>query len=167
MKRAIYFVGAMLLVTSSLSAQTDTNRPANGIIANRFGVTIQAPSDLLANGAKGHTPYGPDFVLSRLRDFRLMYCDSGTLERRVSSGVYVLDSNLPGGVQVERKVGTNAKLRDVLKTAGAELEHWLPGSQPKLRIISKYAILSDTGSTEFLETRISPGDFIVVTRTYD
>jgi len=128
---------------------------------NLTNVSISAPSDLRGGGNKGTTPYTLDFVLRPLRDFRLLYCDVQTLERRVSSGVCVVDFAISGS-HLEVKVTANTTLDDVLRLGNTHLYGWRPGIPPHVVIVGKRAILGDDEGTDFLKTSISPGDFVVV-----
>jgi hypothetical protein len=126
-------------------------------------VTIKTPSDLLARGGKGTTPYSLDFVLWRVRDLRLMYCDLETLQRRERDGVCVIDYASPTE-PVELQVSQDATLGDVLNQLG--LEKWKGFGPPGIYVIKARAILAHNHSETFLETEISPGDFIVILPVY-
>ena len=130
-------------------------------------VTIKYPSDLLAGGAKGSTRFSLDFVLRPIGDFRLMYCDEETLQRRIEAGVCVLDFDHPYGKHAEIRIPTQVTLGDVLKQSGEKrLERWNGIGQPSIRIISRRAILAHDGTEQFLLAKISAGDFIVVGSTF-
>jgi hypothetical protein len=151
-----------------LSAIADgTNEIASGyrpVITNK--VTISLPSDLLANGAKGTTPYSQGFVFNDLADFRLMYCDDRTLHQRISSGICVIDTEVVNNQKEIKVSSAGSLLGDVLKNSGIRRLKNLTGrTHGQIRLISKDAILSCNGD-DFLLTKIFPGDFIVVLPTY-
>jgi hypothetical protein len=159
MKALLLFVYFGCVPAGLLAAETNLSNQISEQ-TNKFRVTISAPSDLLTKGIKGSTPYSADFVLRKIRDFRLMYCNPDTLRARVASGVCVLDFESPSGSHIEAKIAPSTRLIDVLKRAGVT---WRPkAQQPAVRVISKHAILADDGTEEFKNTLISPGDFIIV-----
>jgi len=158
MKRA-YIILILIFLTGVLvtapSEEGDTNQQSR----------IKFPSDLLSQGSRGITPFGVDFILHPIRDFRLIYCDNQTLQTRIQSGVCVIDVASRTENHKEVKVLTNSTLADVLKIAGPVLQGWQPGLQPSLRIIGERSILADHGNEAFLQTKILPGDFIVLLPT--
>lgn len=136
----------------------NTHQPTGG-----YEVTIKNPSDLRSKGSKGSTSFTLDFVLRDISDYRLMYSDVQTMRERISKGVCVVDFSQAGAFQLEIKVPTNSTLTQVLEATDApRLKNWTAVSQPYVTIIKKSAILSQTGSEDFLRTNILPGDFIVV-----
>ena len=130
-------------------------------------VTIKYPTDLRGHGTKGSTTYNLDFVLGPVRDFRAMYCDWNTLQRRISEGVCILNYDSQGDNHKEIKISAEITLGDLLRKFGNSLKDWKPGLQPTIRIISENAILSDSGKPEFLQTKVVPGDFVIIMRIYE
>jgi hypothetical protein len=156
MKTIPYAIIFLVVIAGNLSSE-DT-----GDVPHATPSRIRFPSDLLARGSRGTSPFKVDFILHPIRDFRLIYCDDQVLDARVRSGVCIIDTASTRENRKEVKIAVNTRLADVLKAAGDGLEDWRPGLQPSLRIVTERAILGDTGKDEFLETRISPGDFIVL-----
>jgi hypothetical protein len=124
-------------------------------------VTIKCPSDIRKGGKGGSTPYSLGFVLGPVIDFRGMYCDSSTLNARVASGVCLIDLGYDS--QLDIKLSGPTTLRGVLRMSGHDkLMKWNVHSQHGIVVISERAILANNHKIEFLDTKISPGDFIVV-----
>jgi hypothetical protein len=95
-----------------------------------------------------------------------MYCDVSTLSNRISRGVCVLDFDVPHEKHLEVATKDSA-LGQVLKQSGVTwLQKWSGTGQPTICLISKSAIMRDEGSAQFLDTKVSAGDFIVVGSIY-
>jgi hypothetical protein len=126
-------------------------------------VTIKYPSALQSTSDHGTSSYGVDFVLRPISDFRLMYCDDHTLGVRIESKVCIIDFALQNGKQHEEiKLSSNMSLTDVLrKSRFQQLQGWR-GGQPGIRIVRRRSIVANDGTEAFGETKISPGDFIIV-----
>jgi hypothetical protein len=137
--------------------------PAGTDLTNVPEKRIKYPSDLLAKGTNGTTPFTASFILRPIQDFRLIYCDRKTLQERVQSSVCILDVASSGDNHKEVKISGNTTLGDVMKREG--YQSWRPGLQPAIRLVTKRAILADSGEEQFLNTKISPGDFIVILLT--
>jgi hypothetical protein len=158
--RLFILLSALTLCVVAADSNLGTNR-ITGRVAER--VTIKCPSDLRANGAKGATPYSLDFVLDFNADFRLLYCDYETLQKRIADQVCIIDFDSPEPFCREIKVTVDSTLGDVFKKSGARnLEKYKGFGQPPIRIINSHAILAPEGGEKFLKTKISAGDFIVV-----
>ncbi len=129
----------------------------------KYDATIKYPSDLLAHGSRGTTPYTLDFVLYRFGDLRALYCDPKTLQNRISAGVCVIDFVGADPYHQEVKVSPNSSLHQVLENSGLpRFKGWNGTGQSLMRIIGKRSIIGQDGSPRFRQTKISPGDFIVV-----
>lgn len=129
---------------------------------NSNQVTIEYPSDLKSKAARDTTSFAIDFVCKPAYDLRLMYCDEATMQARVSKGVCILDFCQSPPFHEEVRVPANATLAQVLEASEyLRLKHWR--GQPSLRVIGKRAILfQDEPLSQFLKTKISAGDFILV-----
>jgi hypothetical protein len=162
MQTLVALLGCVFL--SAFAEETNTTLGYVPIITNK--VTITVPSDLLANGANGATPYSLSFVFNQTADFRTMYCDEHVLQQRVSHGTCVIDTEIVDNHKEVKISLTGTSLRDVLKGSGIRRLQKLTGrSHGQIRIINKDAILSSAGDS-FLETKIFPGDFIIILPTY-
>ncbi len=128
----------------------------------KYDASIRYPTDLLAQGTRGATPFTLDFVLHRYSDLRLMYCDPKTLQSRISAGVCVIDFVQWVPYHQEVKVSPNSSLLQVLEDSGLQdFKGWNGTGGLSIRVIGRRAILVQDGS-KFPQTKISPGDFIVV-----
>jgi hypothetical protein len=140
------------LTTATLTACSTVN-------AGRDRVSTHYPSDLYSNRGVSDL----DFVTHQLTDMRLLYCPAETLQARVTAGVCIIDSVQARPQHLEVPISADVTLGEVLKASRVpRLQAWDGVGQPSIRVITKRAILAHDGSREFLNTKVSPGDFIVV-----
>ena len=143
---ALAFVVLSLILAREVSAP-DQNGP------------LGRPWDLLIR-TRGTPRNSLGFVLREVPDFRRMYCDKIILDKRIATGICVVDFG-PGGV-LEMRIGADEKLSDVLPNIkNSPIRDSKGGLQPPITVIKRRAIIGSGGGRAFLETPIEPGDFIV------